>query len=33
MSHLQVFMGRNPVPTDSKHTDDIMFVWKELHLF
>lgn len=33
LTHLQVLVGRDPVPPHSQHTDDVMLVWEELHLF
>lgn len=32
LTHLQVFVGCDPVPPHSQHTDDVMFVWEELCL-
>lgn len=32
LTNLQVFVGRDPVPPHSQHTDDVMFVWEELCL-
>lgn len=29
---LKVFVGCDPVPPNSQHTNDVMFVWKKLHV-